>query len=64
MIILLILITFSVDNVLILLGDYWCWSLLGLKGLTGLLAVSSLSAEPFFWRTSLHVAKIQLRTQA
>ena len=47
-IILLILITFSVDNVLILLGDYWCWSLLRLKGLTGLLAVSSMTAEPFF----------------
>ena len=47
-IILLILIAFSVDNELILFGDYWCWSLLGLKRLTGLLAVSSLTAEPFF----------------
>ena len=47
-IILLILITFSHDNVLILLGDYWLWTLLGLKRVTGLLAVSSLPAEPFF----------------
>lgn len=46
-IILLILITFSHDNVLILL-DYWLWTLLGLKRVTGLLAVSSLPAEPFF----------------
>ena len=32
-IILLILITLSFDNVWILLGENWCWSLLGLKGL-------------------------------
>ena len=29
----LILITISLDNVWILLGENWCWSLLGLKGL-------------------------------
>ena len=33
MIIWLILITISLDNVWILLGENWCWSLLGLKGL-------------------------------
>ena len=33
MIIWLILITSSHDNVWILLGENWCWSLLGLKGL-------------------------------
>ena len=32
-IILLILITFSLANVWISLGESWCWSLLGLKGL-------------------------------
>ena len=32
-IILLILITLSLDNVWILLGENWCWSLLALKGL-------------------------------
>ena len=38
MIILLILITLSLGNVWILLGENCCWSLLGLKGLntTGL----------------------------
>ena len=33
MIILLILITLSLDHVWILLGENYCWSLLGLKGL-------------------------------
>ena len=32
-IILLILITLSLDNVWILLGENWCWSLLALNGL-------------------------------
>ena len=32
-IILLILITLSLDSVWISLGENWCWSLLGLKGL-------------------------------
>ena len=36
MIILLILITLSLDSVWILLGDNCCWSLLGLAGLTKL----------------------------
>ena len=35
MIILLILVTFSADYVLILLGEICCWSLLALKGLRG-----------------------------
>ena len=34
MIILLILITLSLDSEWILLGENCCWSLLGLKGLT------------------------------
>ena len=33
-IILLILIDFALDNLWILLGENWCWSLLGLKGLS------------------------------
>ena len=32
----LILITISIGYVLLLLGEDWCWSLLGLKGLMGL----------------------------
>ena len=32
MIIWLILITISLDNIWILLGENWCWSLLELKG--------------------------------
>ena len=32
-IILLSLITLSLENVWIMLGENWCWSLLGLKGL-------------------------------
>ena len=36
-IILLILTPLSLDHVRILLGENWCWSLLGLKGLNGLL---------------------------
>ena len=34
-IIFYILTTLSLDNVWTLLGENWCWSLLGLKGLTG-----------------------------
>ena len=34
-IILLTVITFSLANVWISLGENWCWSLLGLKGLMG-----------------------------
>ena len=37
MIILLILITLSLDNAWILLGENCCWSLLGLKGLNMLI---------------------------
>ena len=36
MIILLILITLSLDSEWILLGENCCWTLLGLKGLLGL----------------------------
>ena len=32
LIIFLVLITFSLDYILISLGENWCWSLLGLKG--------------------------------
>ena len=32
----------SVDNVWILLGENWCWSLLGLKGLTIMMIVMIL----------------------
>ena len=32
LIVLLILITFSLENVRMMLGEIFCWSLLGLKG--------------------------------
>ena len=35
-IILSVLLTLSLENVWIMLGENWCWSLLGLKGLTRL----------------------------
>ena len=41
-IILLILITVSLDNVRILSGENWCWSLLGLKGLSTLESLQGL----------------------
>ena len=41
MIILLILITSSHDNVWMLLGENCCWSLLGLKGLTNAILLFS-----------------------
>ena len=45
-IILLILITISLDYVLILLGENWCWSLVGLKGLNYLAAaMTTLSID-------------------
>ena len=37
-IIWLILIDVALDNLWILLGENWCWSLLGLKGLIGLVS--------------------------
>ena len=49
MIILLILITLSLDSVWILLGENCCWSLLGCKGLSvGINVVSILSRLNFF----------------
>ena len=50
-IILLILITFSLDDVWILFGENWCWSPLGLKGLNHLLGdkPSGLSIGQGFW---------------
>ena len=51
MIILLILITLSLDSVWILLGENCCWSLLGLKGLSNL-----------FKRFSLTVIRTDLKT--
>ena len=44
-IILLILITFSFDNVWIFLGENWCWSALGLKGLMSMCWTVNLSLE-------------------
>ena len=51
MIILLILITLSLDSVWILLGENCCWSLLALKGLTQLHKqfVSPISLVQFNW---------------
>ena len=50
MIILLILITLSLDSVWILLGENCCWSLLGLKGLTfckhGLVSLFAVRTMP------------------
>ena len=50
-IILLILITLSLDSVWILLGENCCWSLLALKGLTQLHRkfVSPISLVQFNW---------------
>ena len=45
MIILLILITLSLDSVWILLGENCCWSLLGLKGLRRLLTTREIRQE-------------------
>ena len=48
-IILWILITSSLDNVWISLGENWCWSLLGLKGLiTDLLLWVSLAKSIYY----------------
>ena len=52
MIILLILITLSLDSVWILLGENCCWSLLGLKRLRGwesLLAAYTNNSVHFLW---------------
>ena len=50
-IILLILITISLDNLWISLGENWCWSLLGFKGLA-LNIIRLLSALIYipFWK--------------
>ena len=47
-IILWILTTFSVDCVLILLGENWCWSLLGFKGICRCKVTSSLRKQLTF----------------
>ena len=46
-IISLILITLFLDNVWILLGENWCWSLLGLKGLKVLVISFTLTVILF-----------------
>ena len=56
MIILLILITLSLDSVWILLGENCCWSLLRLKGLRGwesLLAAYTDNSVNFLWYSFL-----------
>ena len=60
-IILLILITFSLDDVWILLGENWCWSPLGLKGLNHLLGdkPSGLSMGQGFWYFAEKKAKFR-----
>ena len=45
---LIILLTISLDNVWILLGENWCWSLLGLKGLIDLLSCFG-TFPAYFW---------------
>ena len=47
-IILLILTTFSLDCVLIMLRENWCWSLLGFKGICRCKVISSLREQPTF----------------
>ena len=47
-IILLILTTFSLDCVLIMLRENWCWSLLGFKGICRCKVTSSLREQPTF----------------
>ena len=66
MIILLILMTISLDYVLTLLGENWYWSPLGNKGLQLLISSqtwtrvhkSNLSGSTFSWRTSIIFVKI------
>ena len=60
-IILLILITFSLDDVWILLGENWCWSPLRLKGLNHLLGdkPSGLSIGQGFWYFAEKKAKFR-----
>ena len=60
-IILLILITFSLDDVWILLGENWCWSPLGLRGLNHLLGdkPSGLSIGQGFWYFAEKKAKFR-----
>ena len=52
-IILFVLITLSLDNVWISLGENWFWSLLGLKGLTG---------TQWFWAGTHDYHKMSPRT--
>ena len=60
-IILLILITFSLHDVWILLGENWCWSPLGLRGLNHLLGdkPSGLSIGQGFWYFAEKKAKFR-----
>ena len=48
MIILLILITFSFDDILILFGEHYLWSLLGLNGFVARLGLRPLKPFPLF----------------
>ena len=60
-IILLILLTFSIDDVLIWLGENWCWSLLGLQGLTNADAQLYFGEELFIGEFSIWYSIVRLR---
>ena len=49
MIILLTLITISLGNIWILLGENWCWSLLGLKAMHNWHVYSNTGSLPFMY---------------
>ena len=64
---LLILLDFALDNQWILLGENWCWSLLGLKGLTVQSGahnqsgtVETLLTQTFLLQTFLLIPRLQI----
>ena len=64
-IILLILITFSLDCVLTMSGENWFWSLLGLKGLTSFLRYQGNCVCPAsWWRCNRNLAKLEVVYQS
>ena len=56
-IILLTLITFSLANLWISLGENWCWSLLGLKGIINLFQYVWESLRNYFFNSIFNLKK-------
>ena len=57
MIILLILITLSLDSVWMLLGENCCWSLLGLKGFNNCETENGCSMTDFIFNNNIKIYK-------